>query len=206
MCVSPPNTRPTIVNADTPPAHTLKRPATLQSRKPLMSATRWLASVPPHACGVTLEGDLVPTCACGWRGYPEPWRAPRARSWRGGQQHISHETSVTMEQATQRFAARTAAARSGTPPRPGREARASASSPDGWRREPSTSSGRSLRRGEVAVNLTEHLADQPVYHGGVWAQGKANAHNGPGSPAMLDGPCTREPCVGPYCAPNDRGS
>lgn len=58
-----------------------------------------------------LEGDLVPTCACGWRGYPEPWIVPGSRSRRGGQQRISHESSVKIEQATtQWFAATTAAA------------------------------------------------------------------------------------------------
>lgn len=57
-----------------------------------------------------LEGDLVPTCACGWRGYPEPWTAPGSRSRRGGEQHIAHECATTIDQATQRLAASKAAA------------------------------------------------------------------------------------------------
>ncbi|GAB3616544.1 hypothetical protein GCM10027416_11010 [Okibacterium endophyticum] len=57
-----------------------------------------------------LEGDLIPTCTCGWRGYSEPWAAPSLRSRRGGQQFISHEFTVRSTAATERLAAEVAAA------------------------------------------------------------------------------------------------
>jgi hypothetical protein len=57
-----------------------------------------------------LEGDLVPVCACGWRGLPEDWEPPHSRSRSGGQQQISHELNVRMDLSAQRFAAGRAAA------------------------------------------------------------------------------------------------
>lgn len=41
-----------------------------------------------------LEGALVPTCSCGWRGEREPWAALDARSRTGGAQHRQHLQSV----------------------------------------------------------------------------------------------------------------
>jgi|GEM_PF-6471309 len=57
----------------------------------------------------SLEGELVPVCSCGWRGYEEPWEPPGSRSTRGGCQFNSHELNVQMTAATQRQAAKTAA-------------------------------------------------------------------------------------------------
>jgi len=57
-----------------------------------------------------LEGELVPMCACGWRGYAEPWVDPLARSRGGGQQHIQHKHFAQVDRIQQQFAADTAAA------------------------------------------------------------------------------------------------
>ena len=57
-----------------------------------------------------VEGDLVPVCACGWRGLPEDWKPPHSRSRSGGQQQNSHELNVRMDLSAQRFAAGRAAA------------------------------------------------------------------------------------------------
>lgn len=57
-----------------------------------------------------IEGELVPACKCGWRGYPQLWDPPGSRSPNGGQQFNSHRLNVQMTAATQRLAASTAAA------------------------------------------------------------------------------------------------
>lgn len=57
-----------------------------------------------------LEGDLVPTCSCGWRGLAESWTAPRLRRSDGGYSFSGHENQIRMERASQKFAARNAAA------------------------------------------------------------------------------------------------
>lgn len=57
-----------------------------------------------------LEGDLVPTCACGWRGYPEPWKRPARRGDRGGQQFMSHQHQARLAQIQRQYAASIAAA------------------------------------------------------------------------------------------------
>jgi hypothetical protein len=57
-----------------------------------------------------LEGDLVPTCACGWRGYPELWERPAYRSDRGGQQFLSHQHQARLAKIQRQYAASIAAA------------------------------------------------------------------------------------------------
>jgi hypothetical protein len=57
-----------------------------------------------------IEGELVPVCACGWKGYEEAWEPPGSRSPNGGQQFNSHRLNAEMTAATQRLAASTAAA------------------------------------------------------------------------------------------------
>ncbi|WP_336649123.1 hypothetical protein [Microbacterium sp. MMO-10] len=57
-----------------------------------------------------IEGDLVPVCACGWRGAPEPWQPKSSRSSRGGQQHIEHKHHARLNAINGAFAAEIAAA------------------------------------------------------------------------------------------------
>lgn len=57
-----------------------------------------------------VEGDLVPVCACGWRGRPEEWQPAPHREPNGGLQHSTHKNGARIDQAAQEFAAVTAAA------------------------------------------------------------------------------------------------
>lgn len=57
-----------------------------------------------------IEGDLVPTCECGWKGLPDDWIAPLSRSHRTGQQHVSHRHQAEMNRIVGHQAARMAAA------------------------------------------------------------------------------------------------
>lgn len=57
-----------------------------------------------------VEGDLVPTCECGWKGLPDDWAPPGSRSRRGGQQHISHKHTEEMKRHQGKLGAQIAAA------------------------------------------------------------------------------------------------
>src|SRR5690554_2704084 len=57
-----------------------------------------------------IEGDLAPTCECGWKGLPDDWIAPSSRHRLTGQQHISHRHQAEMNRIVGHQAARMAAA------------------------------------------------------------------------------------------------
>lgn len=57
-----------------------------------------------------IEGDLVPTCECGWKGLPDDWISPSFRNHRTGQQHISHRHKAEMDRIVGHQSARMAAA------------------------------------------------------------------------------------------------
>lgn len=57
-----------------------------------------------------LEGDLVPTCSCGWRGLAESWTSPKRRNSDGGYPFSTHKNQMQMVRVTQRSAANGAAA------------------------------------------------------------------------------------------------
>ncbi|AXK45957.1 hypothetical protein [Brachybacterium saurashtrense] len=57
-----------------------------------------------------IEGSLVPTCECGWRGLPSAWAPPRSRSRRGGQQHIEHRYAQETKRSRGELGAEMAAA------------------------------------------------------------------------------------------------
>lgn len=58
----------------------------------------------------TVEGDLVPTCECGWRGRPVDWMSVSERTCYTGAHHISHKRSAQYERAQRKYAAQMAAA------------------------------------------------------------------------------------------------
>lgn len=94
-----------------------------------------------------LEGDLVPTCRCGWRGLAEPWTAPRLRRSDGGYSYSGHENQIRMERATQKFAASYAAAAL----RHAADARADGGEVAGWLQA-----------------RAEHIESVGLYDGEVW--------------------------------------
>lgn len=55
-----------------------------------------------------IEGDLVPTCECGWRGHAEEWERPSARD-QTSSQHISHKHHAQMTRVQGEHGARVAA-------------------------------------------------------------------------------------------------
>ena len=57
-----------------------------------------------------IEGDLVPTCECGWQGLPDDWISPSSRDRLTGQQHISHRHQAEMDRIIGHQAAQMAAA------------------------------------------------------------------------------------------------
>lgn len=57
-----------------------------------------------------LEGDLIPTCECGWRGLPDDWISPSSRDRLTGQQHISNRHKAEMDKIIGHQAAQMAAA------------------------------------------------------------------------------------------------
>lgn len=57
-----------------------------------------------------IEGDLVPTCECGWAGLPDDWRSVSSRESQTGQQHIAHRLAEEMKRIQGYYAARMASA------------------------------------------------------------------------------------------------
>ena len=57
-----------------------------------------------------VEGDQVPVCECGWRGYAESWSAPSSTERSGSRQHITHKHKAQVECAQRVHAADMAAA------------------------------------------------------------------------------------------------
>lgn len=57
-----------------------------------------------------IEGDLVPTCECGWKGLPDDWTPPSSRERLTGQQHVSHRHKAEMDRIIGHQAAQMAAA------------------------------------------------------------------------------------------------
>lgn len=57
----------------------------------------------------SIEGDLVPTCECGWRGLADTWMPVSARNYQTGQQFISHQHNARMDAIQGKFGARVAA-------------------------------------------------------------------------------------------------
>lgn len=57
-----------------------------------------------------IEGDLVPTCECGWQGLPDDWISPSSRERLTGQQHVSHRHKAEMDRIIGHQAAQMAAA------------------------------------------------------------------------------------------------
>lgn len=57
-----------------------------------------------------IEGKLIPTCECGWRGDPVGWLSPSFRRHQTGQQYIEHKHSSEMSRIQGRYAAEMAAA------------------------------------------------------------------------------------------------
>lgn len=57
-----------------------------------------------------IEGDLTPTCECGWRGVPDNWIPASSRRYQSGHQHINHKHAEEMKRLQGRSAAEMAAA------------------------------------------------------------------------------------------------
>ena len=57
-----------------------------------------------------IEGDLVPTCECGWRGVPDDWIPASSRNHLTGHQHNNHKHAEEMKRIQHQFAADMAAA------------------------------------------------------------------------------------------------
>ncbi|MGW8483556.1 hypothetical protein ACWGJP_10480 [Microbacterium sp. NPDC055903] len=57
----------------------------------------------------SIEGDLVPTCGCGWRGFADTWMPASSREHLTGQQFISHQHNARMDAIQGKFGARVAA-------------------------------------------------------------------------------------------------
>jgi hypothetical protein len=57
-----------------------------------------------------IEGDLVATCACGWRGVREEWESPELRGDRGGLHFLNHQHNARIAKIQREYAATVAAA------------------------------------------------------------------------------------------------
>lgn len=95
----------------------------------------------------TVEGDLIPTCECGWRGQPDDWFPVSSRSRLTGTQHINHKHSAQLERIQHKYAAKMAASALGH-------------AADAWDGDP-----------DVAMWLrarTDHILDVGYYDGEEW--------------------------------------